>query len=212
MGVLFGVFRVGKRGYIWGVNRSSENNEWVLVSATSWVFPSSNTLEMPLVWSVSAAEEVIVGLANTSDFEMITEVVIGEPPLLSGKGWLQLHFSGEELLDEWLSGWSADPDGDGLSNEEEFAFATNPRSSDFPFFDVSLGGLNGEYLVFSAPKQRNASVSYAGKVSSDLENWESGEDVVLVEEETPFQIIFRDLTPRSESPKRFGKVEANVAP
>ncbi len=45
-------------------------------------------------------------------------------------GWDNFHFTSVERDDELLSGPAADPDGDGRNNFEEYAFGTDPRTSD----------------------------------------------------------------------------------
>lgn len=48
------------------------------------------------------------------------------------QGWLHDHFSSAEQLDPLVSGPSADPDGDGMNNLGEYAFAMDPRQPDAP--------------------------------------------------------------------------------
>ena len=44
--------------------------------------------------------------------------------------WAAEHFTAEELADPALSGHGADPDGDGLTNEQEFLAGTDPNDAD----------------------------------------------------------------------------------
>ena len=44
--------------------------------------------------------------------------------------WAAEHFTAEELADPSISGRAADPDGDGLTNAQEFLAGTDPNSAD----------------------------------------------------------------------------------
>jgi hypothetical protein len=55
-------------------------------------------------------------------------------------GWDNRYFSGAERDDPAISGPDADPDHDGRSNMEEYAFATDPRVPDLNGLTVDLSG------------------------------------------------------------------------
>jgi hypothetical protein len=54
------------------------------------------------------------------------------PPDLRYDGWKQLRFSPEQAALEAIAGMNSDPDRDGLTNLEEFLFATEPLASGSP--------------------------------------------------------------------------------
>ncbi len=74
--------------------------------------------------------------------QALTEAQIRQiisPPWLE---WQTLHFTAAEILDPAISGPTADPDGDGLSNVLEYGTGTPPRSSSAtPLATAPAGGL-----------------------------------------------------------------------
>ncbi len=101
---------------------------------------------------------------NTSAFATtgVLSVAAGNPFL----AWQQLYFNAEELGDALVSGATADPDGDGLTNAVEFALGGLPRSptpaSLRPAASLSSGSLR---LTFRRPSGGVAGVTYGFKVS-----------------------------------------------
>ena len=204
----------GSKGYIWGFNRGSASPEWVLMSASDWTWPlpTSSPLDPfagEVLWEVEAANQVIVGQANQSDTHLKTASVSGQPPLLDGDSWLSLFFTANELQNPNLSGWTADPDGDGVTNLEEFAFATHPRESDSPEMTATVASGFLEVTVGTAEK---VGVVFVGQVSSDLEIWEEGSLNIPIVGATSQSMTFRDLTPTSAASRRFGRVKVTLAP
>ncbi len=71
------------------------------------------------------------------------------PPDLRYDDWRQIHFTAAQAVEDAISGTNRDPDGDGLSNLEEFLFATGPLSPDAPdVLAVELPGGSGIQLTF----------------------------------------------------------------
>lgn len=56
------------------------------------------------------------------------------------KAWVERFFSGSEIQNALISGPSADPDKDGLSNKQEFLLGSNPREKD----SLCLGKIDGK--------------------------------------------------------------------
>ena len=87
--------------------------------------------------------------------------------------WLGNNFSTAELQDEAISGNDADPDGDGLTNQKEFNFQTNPRSvQSIPLINTDVVSTDPYTLEFTSavPLQSGQAIPSI-EFSSDLENW-----------------------------------------
>ncbi|MBS0657594.1 MAG: hypothetical protein JSR82_05015 [Verrucomicrobia bacterium] len=116
--------------------------------------------------------------------------------------WQSACFTATQLANASLSGPSADPDGDGLTNLEEFAFGSAPwmpSAESAP----SLGTLNisgSDYLTVSYNRVAGLTgVTYVVEASSDLQTWQSGSGVTTLVSETPqaelVRVVVRDQTP-----------------
>lgn len=210
---------VNTKGYLWGVNRNGETQEWILLSDATWLWPSmaDNPLDASddqVDWLVMGAGQVIVGQVDTGGVHMKTAAVAaGAPPFLDGDGWRALHFSPAELADPMISGWSADADGDGGSNLWEFATGSNPRKAT-SFRGASMGMVEsgGAFLTVTVSKARNVGVLYRGQVCGNLAGWNTGAPHVVVQSESDNEITFRDTTPWAPGLKRFGRVLVELAP
>jgi alkaline phosphatase D len=88
--------------------------------------------------------------------------------------WNGLHFTPSELANPAISGGTADPDGDGFTNDQEFQFQTNPRSSSsMPKLQGTAAVNNGQLVIdfeCSSPVSQN-SPQLIVEWSSNLSNW-----------------------------------------
>ena len=104
-------------------------------------------------WALSGAAGGTPGAADNGDYAHHYD------------GWLRDHFAADEIylpepasppgtLNAGLVGTAADPDGDGLDNLTEYAYAQDPRAPDGPAFDFRVlpeeGGLYAA-LEFARP-------------------------------------------------------------
>src|SRR5690606_16680231 len=82
--------------------------------------------------------------------------------------WQEVHFTEDERSDPLISGLNADPDGDGLGNGLEFAFAADPRKPDKgPQIEVTVTeGLDLSYI-----RRRDSGLTFIVESSQDLETW-----------------------------------------
>ncbi|QJE96482.1 lamin tail domain-containing protein [Luteolibacter luteus] len=88
-------------------------------------------------------------------------------------GWDNFHFTSAERDDLLISGPDADPDGDGRSNADEYALASDPRVPDVPelSFVWSMDGVvRRPALKFRRPANA-LDLSYELQGSGDLGTW-----------------------------------------
>ena len=102
----------------------------------------------------------------------------GVPRPLTYAAWKQLCFNSTDAANAAVSGPTADPDGDGLSNRAEYGLGGVPRFPDqaahapATALEVFAGHI---YLTLQYTVQSGASeATFATEVSSDLTTWSSG--------------------------------------
>lgn len=133
-----------------------------------WSFDSTAATpnQLQVVELITAAE------GSVSDRKrFILEIVQATPR----QQWLQQFFGSSAEVPEAAS--AADPDSDGRTNLEEFAFGSNPKSSnDAQRVNVEAvtgsGAVEAMRAVFRRRKDRvTAGLSYQVEFSSDLSDW-----------------------------------------
>jgi hypothetical protein len=106
------------------------------------------------------------------DFPDLVDAVWTADRYLAPGTWRVTHFTFDELADESVSGWDADPDGDGVINLLEYAFGLDPRDGQ-SLHPVSVFREGDQNLV-SFRKVRDAAewgMQYHVETSPDLEYW-----------------------------------------
>ncbi|MGJ8652524.1 MAG: autotransporter-associated beta strand repeat-containing protein [Opitutaceae bacterium] len=126
-------------------------------SATNWTFLSTNngisgfdalnfTIDTSSFIHSVSADNFSVSLVNGG-----FDLQLNYTP--SGfDAWLNLYFTPAELLDPSISGPLANPDGDTLSNLEEYAYGGDPKSNDSsaaPSFEIDDTTFGDEYLTIT---------------------------------------------------------------
>jgi hypothetical protein len=97
--------------------------------------------------------------------------------------WVNEQFTAPANGDPLISGPDADPDGDGFSNAEEFAFGSDPENpASIP--SITTGGPNGEVQI-SAVKDPGVYAFVFAEVSRDLFAWYNAPNAVLVTADQP---------------------------
>ena len=197
---------VGENAFVWGLNRQDTNNEWILLSNRSWVFPGSGGFGFPVTWSTNDASVVVVGELNQNDTHMQTAQVAGEPPVLDYFQWLQFQFTDAEILAGDIVEGGDDPDGDGFTNLLEFALGTSPRNATSqPILESSFGA-DGRHVVTVA-RARQTSAILVPEVSGNLVDWDKGEPFISILHDLPVFLVFRDS---SFGDARFARVRVGL--
>jgi hypothetical protein len=92
-----------------------------------------------------------------------------EAPTLSS--WQARYFVQDELKNPAIGGASADPDGDRLSNQQEFISGTDPRNAQSHLWlesaMVGQGAAGGNKLRFEAVAGRSYTVQYCDRLAGD---------------------------------------------
>lgn len=122
--------------------------------------------------------------------------------------WRNRHFTPFELHDPAVGGPSADPDGDGRSNFDEFGFGGSPLVPDAPTFARSEGITvvsNLPYFAMNVQKNPDASdVLYTVEATSDLGlagGWTTNGLITLTN--TASQLTVRDAFPMTNGARRY---------
>lgn len=119
--------------------------------------------------------------------------------------WQALHFSTAQLGDPTISGDSAAPVGDDISNLIKYALGLDPWTSTVLPIVTEIETLNGNrYLRLTVTrKAKPADVTAEAEVTGDLSagNWSAADTVI--ETDTPTTLVVRDGIPANSVTKRF---------
>jgi len=114
-----------------------------------------------------------------STFENGTPGTVPSPDAVTSEAWRGLHFTAAELAQPQISGMSADPDCDGLSNLIEFGFATNPSKAEagalfrIEIETIEVDDVPNRYLTITFDRPADSDLQYALQMSSDLSDWKT---------------------------------------
>jgi hypothetical protein len=172
---------------------------------------TSATLSITPVADSIAQGDRTVTLSITTDFSLSA----GSPESASATirdkpfdAWRFTRFTTEDLADPAISGDSADPDADGLSNLLEYALGSEPKTSDATAHSPA-SGLDNDRLTLTYTRPASTSdLTYAIEWSSDLQSWNSGSAFTETLSSTDngngtTTVISRALTSLATTPRQF---------
>ncbi len=88
--------------------------------------------------------------------------------------WLIDNFAEDEIEDSFITGDSADPDKDGLSNFLEYAIGTLPKTADKTVIYTTRNSASQDNLIIVYERaSEKTDLDYFHEVSTDLTNWET---------------------------------------
>jgi hypothetical protein len=121
--------------------------------------------------------------------------------------WQAAWFTSQQLGNSSISGPTAQPAGDGISNVLKYGFNANPLVSGRSLLPVA-STVNGLLSLTYTCNTAAADLTYIVEVSSDLQTWNSGTGsttapVILSSSGTTETVQVSDLTPASSSARQF---------
>ncbi|MEZ5327545.1 MAG: hypothetical protein R3F19_21045 [Verrucomicrobiales bacterium] len=202
--------------YIWGFNRelSTAGAEWVLLTNPEWMLPSAGTtIAPPRQWSTGTATVAVLGNVNAQPgIHLQTAAVAGQAVgSASATAWLA-SYGLSEASDSQI--WEADSDNDGVSNLLEYATGTHPLvASSFSRESVYIASYgDSQSITLTFDKNPDAMVHYQIELSSDLNQWTSGDDFVEVVSDAPDRMTVRDMLPLTANESRFFRLNVSLLP
>lgn len=175
-------FLAGTPVYIWGYGTEIDKTEWILATASDWNIPTpAQNNDWFFTWVLTNSANIIAGEVNSTSASVFMRTVqlSGSVPALLPETWRLSAFNSEQLSDPDVSGWGADPDDDGLSNIDEYAFDTNPLvANHIPFLQLTVSAETATVLL---PRKQDRLALLATEVSEDLDDWSLQDTNLTVE-------------------------------
>ncbi|MBC8041477.1 MAG: hypothetical protein H7Y06_13105 [Opitutaceae bacterium] len=172
---------------------------------------SSSTLPITPVSDNLAQGDRTITLSVATDFSLSAGSAASATVTLQDKpfdAWRFTRFTTEELADSAISGDSADPDADGISNLLEYALGTEPKSPDtstrLPTPAIDNDRLT---LTYTRPTT-NTDLTYTLEWSDNLSTWHTGPEFTELISSTDngngtITVFTRALAPLSTAPRQF---------
>ncbi|MGB6221371.1 sulfatase-like hydrolase/transferase [Haloferula sp.] len=139
-----------------------------------------------------------------------TSPAANEVDLLTPDAWRFRSFGDvDPELDDPISQWDFDADGDGQANLWEYAFATNPRLASSVARCEGKTTVVGEntFLEYLVPRDARRMVQISGSVSENLSSGWTGEPACVVVEDEPSHLLFRATAPVEDKTRQFIRAE-----
>ncbi len=125
--------------------------------------------------------------------------------------WRYSRFTAVERADPTISGWSADPDGDGLANLLEYAFGFEPKDAASGMLPTATP--QDGYLTLTYRENKAATdVSFVVEGASELGAWDSTGLVEISRQDRGayWEVTVRDAVPINAAPHRFLRVRVTT--
>ncbi len=192
--------------YVAGSYRAFGNNGTTAYGKT--VNSSSNTSLNNLSGPITAAQALSALTTASDHLPVVVDYLVSTPY----NTWQLQHFTAAELASAAVSGDSADPDGDGISNLLEYALNLDPKAANvagLPTLTLSI--ISGaQYLTLTYTQAKAAAdITYLPQVSGDLATWNGGASYTTVVSTTnnadgvTQTVVVRDLTATTAANQRF---------
>jgi hypothetical protein len=158
--------------------------------------------------SATGTIPVTISAANASGTGSATLTMILLPSATNFAAWESTCFTQAQLNTPSVSGYLANPSGDGICNLLDYAFDLNPTVHNGPS-SLPHATVNGGYLALTYLVNKSAGdLAYSVEVSGDLQTWNSGSGytsspVVLSDNGVTQTVQVTDLTSTSPANKRF---------
>ena len=176
--------------------------------ATGWTLHSERIPSGPqtVVWEYAKDELVSEG----GDCAWIDQVRWVADSASAFENWQKVYFTPTELQTNSISGALMDPDHDGMTNLEEYAYGNHPYAGlgDYPpRIEIDSTAFN---LYYQVESKRSADVTVSGEYSPDLKNWSPWASSVHSESD---DVQIRQLSvPRLEGQKGFLRLTVEAPP
>ena len=121
--------------------------------------------------------------------------------------WQAKHF-GAQAGNPSISGPTADPDGDGVSNQFEYAYGTDPLSATVKPLTAQL--YQNSLSAWISKNEAASDVTWVAETSGDLINWSSTTTQVLQNDGTLFWAA--DTFSMSGANRRYIRLKATISP
>ncbi len=165
---------LGGKAYIWGYDAQSGSDEWILIHSETWIWPRAGSSPFPKTWVVSASrDQTVIGTLGDQEGTpyIATAPAEGSIPVILASAWQSAHFTPEEIGDEAIGAWLADPDQDGWPNQLEFALGTDPWVPQSALSTFELNWLDEDRVGLSIARLPDRLISVSIHYSDDHSHW-----------------------------------------